>query len=493
MTGTRRLRDRERGAAMIFTLLAMAMVTVIGLTLTSTAMSTLAMSTAESETGETLAIADAGIEHGKQLVLWQDWQSLNVFLTRGDGNGCTFDELADVPTGTPPAGYPLAGSANFIPLAGRPFGQGRYFVELCDNHTQESAALAPNTDANPNNDNDKRVFLRSVGYGPRGARAAVEVILGAAAMPAVVVQGNLEVRGNPTVTGPAGSIHANGVLELSGNPCTYVYYSSTAATTASGNVQGGASCTAAGVDSRPFSPRINLPSLSPYNVARQAQAAGFTVYTMQTNGTVFTGLPAGPAGSGIASTLVGPIPVPAGFNFQNNGKTWRTSGQTQAGTYYVLGNADVTANTGAVGGGDVQLTILVEGSLTANGNPDVRPHATIPFIGPILVVAGHDIDLGATFDSSYNGLFYARHQLEISGSPTLNGQVIALNEFDTAHETKNPVPLGNGAIMKISGSPTINYSGNGLQSVRALTWRECRADWAGFQAGVNPGTSCGAP
>ena len=40
--------------------------------------------------------------------------------------------------------------------------------------------------------------MRSVGFGPRGSRAAVELTLGAAAMPAVVVEGNLEVKGNPT-------------------------------------------------------------------------------------------------------------------------------------------------------------------------------------------------------------------------------------------------------------------------------------------------------
>lgn len=488
MSNDRRPMDHERGAALIFTLLSLAMVTVLGLTLTSAAMSTLAMATAESETTETLAIADAGIEHGKQLVLFQDWQSLNVFLQRGDGAGCSFDELAEVPTGPLPALYPPTGSNNFVPLAGRPFGVGRYFVQLCDNHTQESVAPAPNTDGNANNDADKRVYLRSVGYGPRGARAAVEVILGAAAMPAVVVQGNLEVKGNPTITGPAGSIHANGTLALSGSPCTHVYYASTGGNTESGNVQGGATCTAAGADSRPFSPRINIPALSPYNVARQAQAAGFTVYTMQNNGTAYTGLPAGPAGSGIASTLVGPIPVPSGFTFKNRGKTWETKGPTRAGTYYVIGNADVTANTGGVGGGEVMLSILVEGSFSANGNPEVRPHATVPFIGPILAVAGHDLDLGATFDSSYNGLFYARHQLDIKGKPTLNGQVIALNEADTAYETRNPVTSVSG-VMVIAGNPTINYSGNGLQSVKALTWRECRGNWTG----TTPGTSCGAP
>ncbi len=474
---------------MIFTLLSLTMVTVLGLTLTSVAMSTVAMATAESETTETLAIADAGIEHGKQLVLWQDWLSLNQFLQRGDGVACSWDELADQPLAPVPAGYPAAGSNNFIPAAGRPFGQGRYFVQLCDNHTREQVAPAPFTNADPNTDVDKVIMMRSVGLGPRGSRASVELILGAAAMPAVVVDGNLEVKGNPTVTGPAGSIHANGTLLLSGNPCTHVYYASTNATTESGNVQGGASCTAAGVDRRPFSPRMNLPRLTPFEVAQRAQAAGFTVTTLSfqgSTGRAYSGLPATagtnpPAGNEIA--------WPQGWDFKNNGKTWESKGPTAAGTYYIIGNADVTANTGGVGGGNAALTVLAEGSITANGNPDVVPHSTVPFMGPILMVAGHDLDLGATFDASYEGLFYARHQLDIKGSPTLNGQVIALNENDVAYQSKNPVTRSSG-VMVIAGSPTINYSGNGLQTVRALTWRECRGAW---DATVAPGTACGAP
>jgi hypothetical protein len=507
----------ERGASMIFTLLSLSMVTVLGLGLTSVALSTVSQATAESETTEALAIADAGIEHGKQLVLWQDWQSLNVFLQRGDALGCSFDELSGTPINIPlPAGYPTA-AANFIPNTGRAFGQGTYYVELCDNHSREQVAPMPNTNNDPNTDVDKVIYMRSVGFGPRGSRAAVELTLGATAMPAVVVEGNLEVSGNPTVTGPAGSIHANGTLELSGNPCTHVYYASTAGTTESGNVQGGTGCTAADVDSRPFSPRINIPKLDPFTVARQAQAAGVAVKTLIGKnvvapdgvvyctinaGCAYDGLPGGPAGSGIASTLVPLGTIPTGWSHQPNpNRSWRTQSETAPGTYFIVGNAEVTANTGGPGGAPAgttaALSLLAMGSITANGNPGVVPHATVPFIGPILMIAGYDLDLGADFDAAYEGLFYARHQLDIKGNPTLNGQVIALNQADTSFEGYNPVPLNNNGAMEISGTPTINYSGNGLQTVRALTWRECRGVWtAPVVAGgvvTDPGNACGAP
>lgn len=500
----------ERGASLIFTLLSLSMVTVLGLGLTSVAMSSVAQATAESQTTEALAIADAGIEHGKQLVLWQDWQTLNGFLQRGDAAGCSFDELAGAPVMLLPAGYPTA-AADFIPSTGRAFAQGSYYVELCDNHSREQVAPAPNTNDDPNTDVDKTILMRSVGFGPRGSRAAVELTLGASPMPAVVVEGNLEVKGNPTVTGPAGSIHANGTLELSGNPCTHVFYASVAGTTESGSVGGGTACTAADVDSRPFSPRLNIPKLDPFTVARQAQAAGITVYTLigkdavapngstpcnANAGCAYTGLPAGPAGSGIVSTLTLLGSIPSGWSFANNGKTWTSKGNTQAGTYFIVGNADIMANTQGMSEPNAALSILAMGSITANGNPSIVPHATVPFIGPILMIAGFDLDLGATFDAAYEGLFYARHQLDIKGGPTLNGQVIALNEADAVYETKNPVTRVSG-VMVISGNPTINYSGNGLNSVRALTWRECRGQWAGttFAGSVmtNPGNGCGAP
>ena len=151
MTNTRlmALARGERGASMIFTLLSLAMVTTLGLGLTSVAMSTVAMAVAESETTEALAIADAGVEHGKQLVLWQDWQSLNVFLQRGDAAGCTYDELSGTPINIPlPAGYPTT-APNFIPATGRAFGQGRYFVQLCDNHAAELVAAGAQQQQRP--------------------------------------------------------------------------------------------------------------------------------------------------------------------------------------------------------------------------------------------------------------------------------------------------------------------------------------------------------
>jgi hypothetical protein len=506
----------ERGVSMIFTLLSLSMVTLVGLTLASVGLSSLGMATAESETSEALSIADAGIEHAKQLVLYQDWPDLNVFLQRGNGTHCDADELEDVPNGPLPLLYPPAGSgaANFIPRQGRVFAQGRYFVALCDNHTVESSRPigSPYYNTQPNVDADKVIYARSVGYGPRGSRAAVELTLGAAAMPAVVVEGNLEVKGNPTVTGPAGSIHANGELELSGNPCTHVYYASTGGTVESGNVQGGANCTANDVDSRPFSPPINIPRYTPQQIAQWAVQEGRQVIRLKADGTV-------------ANWATGaPMPTPLNWNYSSGGNniTWSINAPTTPGILYIEANVNVGGNVSlqtAVPTNPrppVPLTLLVAGTIKATGTPRMEPglsNATVPFtqtplkyIGPVLFMAGHDLSLGADFtDETYQGLFYAVQQLDVAGNPDIFGQLIALNDGDTYYPTTcnngnncNPVPLQNGKMV-ISGNPTINYNGNGLDTVKALTWRECRNQpWSApivVTGGVivTPGTPCGTP
>ena len=148
----------ERGVSMIFTLLSLAMVTVLGLGLTSVAMSTVSQAVAESETTEALAIADAGIEHGKQLVLWQDWQSLNVFLQRGNATGCNYDELAGTPINIPlPAGLPDDGrqlhSGDGARLRAGPLLRG-----AVRQPPRESVAPAPYINTDPNTDVDKVIL-----------------------------------------------------------------------------------------------------------------------------------------------------------------------------------------------------------------------------------------------------------------------------------------------------------------------------------------------
>lgn len=485
-------RRSDHGAALIFTIVGLAMITVMGLAISGLGMASVTMSTLEDETREALAVADAGIEHGKKLLLWAELQSMTEFLQNGDGNGCSWDELAAAPGPPLPAGYPT-NAADFIPAAGRPFGRGTYFVALCDNHTEESALPTPDVD--PNTDVDGRVLLRSVGVMAGGARAGVELTLAAQPLPAIVVNGHLRLSGNPTVTGPAGAVHANGTLELSGNPCTHEYYSSSGQVLplSGGNAQGGAACTTAARDIRPYEPPINIPVLRPVDYASLA------TYHLTATGQIRAGY------NGMLTTV-------PGWNFQSNFQVWKwTSGDPPPGTYYVEGNLEM--NGGGTTANPLSITLLVEGSWMQAGNPVLTAHATLPMLGKVQVIAGRDVSLGSSFSSSGGevvgeGLYYARQQIEISGSPVINGQVLAANYcepgawggttdcrdlgFPTAtsnNPNQNPVQLDSSGRMTISGNPTVHYNGSGAQSFRAVSWRECREAWAG----AGPGSPCGTP
>lgn len=469
-----------RGSALVFTIIGLAVVTVMGLAITAMGISSMSMATQEGQTREALSVADAGIEHGKRLILWQEWSSLNQFLQRGDAAGCSWDEFAGVPNGDLPVGYPTA-AAHYIPQAGRAFGGGVYTVSLCDNHAEES--VAPTPDGDPNTDTDKTALLRSVAVMADGSRAAVEVLLAARALPAIIVNGDLEVKGNPEVTGPAGSIHSNGTLLVSGNPCTHQYYSSSGNVATSGNVQGGPTCTAAGVDSRPYSPPLNIAILKP------SDYVAFADYQLRP----------GPGTKGWIYDNAGMFIAEApwnGWSYNSNpAQTWSFNGTVPPGTYYVDGNVDVTGNPAAADGSPLAMSFLIEGSFMATGNPSLTPDATIPGLGPVMVIAGTDISLGATVSNTYTGLFYAQDQIEVAGTPTINGQLVAANHDDlpfpgpATNPNHNPVKLDNAGRMVISGNPTVNYSGSGMESVQPVSWRECRGEWVG----AAPGSPCGNP
>lgn len=81
----------------------------------------------------------------------------------------------------------------------------------------------------------------------------------------------------------------------------------------------------------------------------------------------------------------------------------------------------------------------------------------------------------------------------MSGSPTLQGQLVAANAADTwypeptnsHYSHNNIVPLDHSGRMALTGNPTVTYNGSGLFAARALSWRECR--------GTDAAQPCGAP
>jgi PilX N-terminal len=504
----------ERGAALVFALFGLATLTVLGLGLTSMGMMATKMTSNERDTQQAIALADAGLAHARKLITFQEWDASNMtmFLIGGDGVACNGDELSQAPVVPAPAGYPTL----FIQSAatgGQAYGAGSYRVYVCDDHLTDRDPDTNVLDANPNADVNKRVIVRSVGTTANGATATVEQVFGANTVPALLVNGPLSVRGDVNVTGSGGIIHSNGTMDIVGNSvCAEQYFSSTQQITG-GIPEGGAGCNEDG-EVRPGSAPINIRQITPSNYRYLAD------YWLTTQM-----LPNGPGGALRVNGLVKRntsanhpalsdadftnVPTPAGWSFTDNRYQWSTNGgnatEMPRAIYYATTNVSLGGNVDAtvlpppvpvapMPGSTAGMTILADGWVDIGGGAHLVGKLSVTSIGLMTIVAGTDIQVGGNAGCGaavcHVGLYYARHQIEMTGTPVVSGQVVALNQADTIYPTAafpgvnaiNLVPLVFG-YMKISGNPTINYSGGGMTGTAGLTWRECRSN----PADVDPG------
>jgi hypothetical protein len=521
-------RPSERGAALVFALFGLATLTVLGLGLTSMGMMATKMTSNERDTQQAIALADAGLAHARKLITFQEWDSPNMtpFIAGGDGVACNGDELAQAPAvGALPAGYPTL----FIQSAatgGQAFGAGSYRVYVCDDHLTDRDPDTNVLDVNPNADVNKRILVRSVGTTLNGATASVEQVFGANTVPALLVNGPLSVRGDVDVTGSGGIIHSNGTMDIVGNSvCAEQYFSSTQQITG-GIPEGGAGCNEDG-EVRPGSAPINIRQIYPSNYRLMADYWLTTVIlpngpggSLRVNGQVRRNTSGVyPAPNDAAFTVV---PTPAGWTFSDNRYVWSTNGGTATAMpraiYYATTNVSLGGNVDAtvlpppvpiapLPGTTPGMTILSEGWVQIGGGAHLISKLNVSSLGPVTIVASTDIDVAGNAGCGagvicHNGLYYARHQIEMSGTPIVSGQVVALNQADTISPTGvlpgvnaiNLVPLVFG-YMKISGNPSIRYNGGGMTGTRALSWHECRSNPANVlpaMAGlIQPDDACG--
>jgi len=520
-------RQSERGAALIFALFGLATLTVLGLGLTSIGMMATKMTSNERDTQQAIALADAGLAHARKLITFQEWDASNMtmFLVGGDGVACNGDELSQTPIVPSPAGYPTL----FIQSAatgGQGFGAGTYRVYVCDDHMTDVDPETNILDADPDADVNKRVLVRSVGTTLNGATASVEQVFAAASAPALLVNGPLSVRGDVDVTGAGGIIHSNGTMDIVGNSvCAEQFFSSTQQITG-GIPEGGAGCDGDG-EVRPGAAPINIRQIHPSNYRWRADYWLTTEIlpngpggSLKVNGVVKQNLSANhPATSDADFTVV---PKPANWTFSDNRYVWSANGGPGGGSdvampraiYYATtnvelgGNIDATVVTAPTRPGVISpgMTVLAEGWVDIGGGAHLVGKLSVASIGIMTIVSGADIQVqgnaGCGAAVCHVGLYYARHQIEMTGTPTVSGQVVALNQADTIWPTAvlpgvnavNKVPLVFG-YMKISGNPTIHYAGGGMTGTGAGSWRECRSNAANVDpamAGlIDPDDACG--
>lgn len=477
---------RQDGMALLTAMVGLLMITVLGIALTSVGMVATTAATNDRENVEALAIADAGMTHAKALLLNQVWiNGYDPLLQNGDGNGCTLDEFATAPAGVS-SPYPPA--AQLIPQAGVSFPTGntlgeRYEVRLCDDNTLEQTLAVP--DANPNHDVNGRLLARSRGIGRNGAEVTVEAVFRDRPLPALLVNGNLRINGNPSIMGAAGGVHANGQLDLVGTSmCAEQYYSAVGNVTGDGD--GGPGCVANGAPELPGSDPLPIPKLDPVNFAPISE---FMLLGTGAAAKTYCG-PANTLPACAGTTLAAPILYAGatGWSFGNctGAPCWKANGAIVSAIYYTDTNMLISGSPGSPAA-PVPVTLIARGWVDISGNPSLRPKLLSPM--SYAIVAGTDVEMTGTLGTNaYEGLYYARDQINFAGNPDISGLCVAGNFGDTAWPLaggKNLVPLGAGGYVSVSGDVQITYNGGaGWNALAIQSWRECRGAVAANPCGV---------
>jgi hypothetical protein len=158
-------------------------------------------------------VAEAGMAHTLGLLRGPLRGYSFTRILRGSNNLIgTAAERADdslmTGTGAFPA-YALT-AADEIPLAGKAFGGGTYFISVRDD--------SADTDGNPSADMNGRIRVRCRATTTDGAAAEINAIVGSFPMPGVVTDGSTEISGKPAISGACGSMHNNGSVTGGGEP-----------------------------------------------------------------------------------------------------------------------------------------------------------------------------------------------------------------------------------------------------------------------------------
>jgi hypothetical protein len=110
------------------------------------------------------------------------------------------------------------------------------------------------------------------------------------------------------------------------------------------------------------------------------------------------------------------------------------------------------------------MSVIATGSIELSGNPNIR--SSHP--DNISLLAGGDLKISGNpemLTNDYSGLLYAGSQCDVSGNPTVNGQLVCKN-LPNASGTVDHV----GENM-ISGNPQIRFEcGSNLLNKRTLRY-----------------------
>lgn len=443
----------ERGSAIIIVLLLLMLLSALTAALVVSGQTETLVVRNHISAAHALTSAEAGLNHAVQVVI--DHIADAYVMNGADGVRAAIDLLltgADVATDADNGDLAALGLPLGVPVMLSASSGTSYEVRLFDeddparegaSDLQADSDDGNDEDGDPQNDLNDSVVVRAVGYARDGAMVVLEAILAPDSFPAVVTNADLEISGNPTISGDGGSVHTNSDLSLSGNPEIQGDATATGSFSESGNPDVGGSATGDAAE-------VDVPAVNPADHLSKAD------FILQSTGQLTL-----PNGTVLCDAGSNNSACKAAYGWEFNNPGWNISGNSAAdGTFYVEGTARVSGNPGDAAD-PAAITIIAEGSIEISGNPDLTPDTA-----GLMFVAGGDLKLSGNPRFTGSGQMLVHEQVQISGNAEIEGQILVEDGASSdSMVTEN----------RISGNPEINYDGELLSGTFNVTgWRQIR-------------------
>lgn len=469
----------ERGMALIATLLLMMVMSGLAIALIASGRIENAMGDNEELYAGARAASEAGLNHTAAIILQLTADPtfpLDSLLAGPDAALDAGNDSAAANNDNGLVTHLLGGAAPWPVAAGAAY---TYDVELLDDDdpslnggvpfsTAELTAMGAGSaldveDGLRFNDVNKRLVIRSTGFGPRGTQATLEQMLVPIEMPALLVNGDVTLAGNTSISGEQGSVHANGTLTIQN---TTVDVDENATSTGTLTAPGG--WDPGGLESGGM-PIIPVPNILASNYASDAD------YFLRANGQIVTVNPVSGAETLICTAAMSANNcrnfTPAGGEgifglvYSSSSQSWTFNPGPGGGgatinqaTYYANTDVSITGNTGVA----LYLSIIAEGNIIVTGNPDLQPEPS----SQIQFVTNKDLRITGdlTMTMAYAGHILVREQIDFFGNGFMVGQVVVQNVPSVSTLVTGNTVSGNFELTYDGGLEPLAYTVSG--------WRE---------------------
>ncbi|MEK6629855.1 MAG: hypothetical protein AABY89_03855, partial [Acidobacteriota bacterium] len=326
--------------------------------------------------------------------------------------------------------------------------------------------------AEPTLDHNGVFVVRATGFAGDNTAVSVEAVMKPLPWPAILTNGNLDLRGSPQILGDGGSVHANGDIREVGNTAVVqLDVTAVGTVTTNGNwtpvqglVEGG---------------QLPIP-IPAVNVSDYVSLA---TYRLGADGAIYD------AATGIAICTDNASCAAKGFTWSSQDgakvshmagidRTWSPGGTPNCttlaangvancgqGVYYAqASDVEIAGNIGRSGTpSPYAMTLLVDGSVSITGTPQLAPAIARP---NILIVTNGDLDMAGTANCILSGQARVREQLNLSGTMTLTGQLLIENRWDRSTKVTGD--------SKVSGNATVTNDRLAVYDFTVAGWREFR-------------------